>query len=175
MIITDENLLRTPCEIVRNDEIGPLIDQLERELKHSEDIGRKGIGLAASQIAIFKRACIVRVTPELSVNLVNARIEKGYDKATFQGEGCLSYPDRYEATERYQEIYVVDNAVEPYRFVCTGLMAVVVAHELDHTNGVLLPDVAIKKPKIVMTSKLKPNDKCLCGSNLKFKKCCGKV
>ncbi len=44
---------------------------------------------------------------------------------------------------RYREVYVVDNLVEPYSFIATGLLAVVIQHELDHLNGILLPDVAI--------------------------------
>jgi len=58
-------------------------------------------------------------------------------------------------------------------------MAVAIQHELDHLNGILLPDIAIKKD--IKKNKLKPNDPCDCGKvdfstkkPFKYKKCCGK-
>lgn len=165
MIITDEKLLRLPCEEVKPEEVGALIDQLERELKRSA----KGIGLAAPQINIQKRIAIVRVNGEYSVNLINPKIITGYDKALFSGEGCLSFPDRYETTMRYQEI-VVQNDVEPFNFIARGLFSVVVQHETDHLNNILLPDLAITK---TLSKKVRPNDSCPCNSGRKYKKCCG--
>lgn len=170
MIITDESLLRVKCEPVLPEEIGPLIDQLERELKNSSV---KGIGLAAIQIGIARNCAIVRAGPGANVNLVNCKIAKAYDKVLFD-EGCLSFPGRFEKTLRYQEVYVVENAVEPHSFICTGLMAVVVQHELNHAQGILLPDVALPKLIISSTKKVGSNDLCPCGSNKKYKKCCGK-
>lgn len=168
MIITDEKLLRVKCEPVLPEEIGPLRELLEKELINSKI---KGIGLAAPQIGIHKNFCIVR--SEANIDLVNCRIEKAYDKKLIDYEGCLSFSNRFEKTLRYQEVYVVENAVEPYSFICTGLTAVVVQHELDHLVGRLLPDVAL--PKIIEPpKKVGPNDLCPCGSNKKYKKCCGK-
>lgn len=171
MIITDESALRVQCEDVLPEEIGLLRDQLQRELDRSALLGRIGIGLAAPQIGIKKRMAIVRVGKGANVDLVNCNIVAGYDKDIFENEGCLSFPERFEKTWRYQEIYVKNNLVEPHSFICTGLMAVVCQHELDHLSGILLPDLAIK---IADKKKLKPNDLCDCGSGKKFKRCCGK-
>lgn len=168
MIITDEAILRTPCSDILPEEIGPLKDQLERELAHSATLGRKGIGLAASQIGVFKKYAIIRVDEKYSVDIANCNITSGYNNKIFESEGCLSFPGRFEQTMRYQEIYVTNNLVEPYSFIACGLLAVVVQHELDHTNGILLPDLAIPKK----TAKLRPNDSCFCGSGKKLKKCC---
>lgn len=173
MIITDEKLLRKPCTDATPEEVGSIIDQLERELKHSAEIGQKGIGLSAPQIGIYKNVCIVRIDKVHSVNLVNCKITTGYDKAIFENEGCLSFPDRYEKTMRYQEIFIESNLVEPYSFICTGLMAVVSQHELNHLEGKLLPDFAL--PKLNSNRKKpRPNDMCTCGSSKKYKKCCGR-
>ncbi len=79
----------------------------------------------------------------ISVDLVNCRILEGFDKAYFENEGCLSFPGQTVRTMRYQEIYVVDNAVEPHSFIATGLFAVCCQHELDHLGGILLPDLAV--------------------------------
>jgi peptide deformylase len=84
-----------------------------------------------------------------------------------------------EDTMRYNEIHIVDNLVYPNNFVVSGLMAVAIQHELDHLNGVLLSDIAIKQT--FKKVKLKPNDLCDCGKidvltkkPFKYKKCCGK-
>jgi len=147
MIITDESLLRLECSDVLPDEIGPLRERLERELQRSYELGRAGIGLAAPQVGIAKNMAIVRVPgsggDNQNVDLVNCRIEKGFDERYFNKEGCLSFPGEYVRTRRFNEILVVDNAVEPHRFTATGLFAVCIQHELDHLRGVLLPDLAV--------------------------------
>jgi len=106
-----------------------------------------GIGLAAPQVGIAKNMAIVRVPgsggDNQNVDLVNCRIEKGFDERYFNKEGCLSFPGEYVRTRRFNEILVVDNAVEPHRFTATGLFAVCIQHELDHLRGVLLPDLAL--------------------------------
>lgn len=175
MIITDENILRKPCTDVLSNEVGLLIATLENELNQANKQNNRGIGLAAPQCSIHKKAAIVRLGDGLNVNLVNCKIAKGYDKTIFETEGCLSYPGRFERTMRYQEIHVIDNMVEPKKFVATGLFAVAIQHELDHLNGILLPDLALSKPILLDGKKIKPNDLCFCGKNLKYKKCHGKV
>lgn len=170
MIITNnEELLRKPCADAMENEVGELISLLERELENSARLGNPGIGLAAPQIGIYKKVAIVRINKELSVNLVNCNIEKGYDEVMFKNEGCLSFPGRVENTMRYQEVYVANNLVKPQKFIASGLLAVAIQHELDHTNSILLPDRAIIKQSV-----LDRNDSCFCGSNKKYKKCHGK-
>jgi peptide deformylase len=147
MIITDESLLRVKCEDVTLDEVSSLRDKLEYELQRSADMGMPGIGLAAPQIGIPKKMAIVRVpTSNLNINidLVNCRIASAYDESLFEEEGCLSFPGKIVKTKRYREIHVVDNLVPPFNFIVTGLAAVCCQHELDHTRGILLSDVAIK-------------------------------
>ena len=170
MIVTSAEELRAPCEEVLPEEVEELKGKLEAELRASADRGMPGIGLAAPQIGIAKRIAIVRVGDRHCVDLVNAKIIKGYDKQLFNGEGCLSFPGMFESTMRYQEI-VVENETEPKRFVAKGLFAVAIAHELDHLDGKILPDFALKK---TVKKKVRPNDPCFCGSNKKYKKCCGK-
>lgn len=164
MIITDEKKLRIKCEDVLLSESESLIASLEKELFNSKT---KGIGLACPQIQISKKAAIVRIDSRLSVNLINCRIEKSYDEFIFKEEGCLSFPGRKEDTKRFNEIYVVDNLVYPHSFTATGLFSVAIQHELDHLNGILLPD-----RKLFKVVKQKPNEPCLCNSGKKYKKCC---
>jgi len=170
MIITDEEALRVECTDVLPEEVGPLRDQLESELINSARLGRPGIGLAAPQIGVPKNMAVVRLYNK-KIDLVNCKIIKGFDKAVFEDEGCLSFPGRSEQTMRYQEVFIESNLVKPYSFICTGLLAVVCQHELDHLIGRLLPDVALPQLKTSI-KKMRPNDKCECGSGRKYKRCC---
>ncbi len=151
MIITDETLLRRPCLPSSVEEGKAIIKILEEELEQSAKEGRPGIGLSAPQIGILKTVAIIRINNHFGqsykVNLVNCRIAQGYDQSFFDGEGCLSFPNQYERTLRYQEIHVVDNLAEPHNFIATGLLAVCIQHELDHTVGILLPDLKLNTHK----------------------------
>lgn len=177
MIITNnENALRVVCEKVSLDEVADLIDTLENELQHSAMMGNPGIGLAAPQIGINKDIAIVRLSPEHRINIINCQISAGFDPAIFRQEGCLSFPGRVEDTMRYQEIHVVNNLMPPYKFIATGLLAVVCQHEIDHLNQKLFIDHVIKPipNQLFKKHKVGPNDPCACGSGKKFKKCCSK-
>lgn len=172
IIVNNEAALRIPCTDVLPEEIGELRAKLESELDNSARLGRPGIGLAAIQIGIPKNMAIVR-TERNRIDLVNCQIVKSYDKAIFEQEGCLSFPGRVENTWRYQEIVVANNMIWPENFVATDLLAVVIQHELDHMNNILLPDLAIV-PQKTSKVKVRPNDLCPCNSKRKYKKCCGK-
>lgn len=145
MIITNEEQLRVVSEDATLEESLEIIPKLEKELKQSGLNGFPGIGLSAIQIGIPKRVAIVRLNHNgnlISLNLVNAKIKNKYDLQVVQ-EGCLSFPDRYEKVKRYNEIYVVDNLVGPHSFIGIGLLSQCCAHELNHWDGIVLPDFAI--------------------------------
>lgn len=174
IIINDEAALRVKCEDVKPEEVGALIATLEAELKEANRLGKGGIGLAAPQIGIAKNIAIVRLGKGLDIDLVNCKLEQGFDPTLFREEGCLSFPGRVEDTTRFQEVYITNNLVRPHRFIATGLLAVVCQHELDHLNSTLIMDRKIQKVQpVVKKKKPGPNEPCLCGSGKKFKKCCG--
>lgn len=176
MIITNnEEALRVKCEDVLPEEVGTLIATLEAELAYANRLGKGGIGLAAPQIGIAKNIAIVRLG-EGNLDLVNCKITQGYDPAVFQNEGCLSFPGRVETTTRFQEVYITNNLVYPHSFTAIGLLSVVCQHEIDHLTSVLFMDrVAPLPPEVKpVRKKVGPNDPCLCGSNKKYKKCCGR-
>lgn len=177
MIITNnEDALRVACSDVLLEEVNDLITTLESELNHANKLGKGGIGLAAPQIGIAKKIAIVRMG-SCNLNLINCEINKGYDPITFTQEGCLSFPGRVEDTVRFQEVYITNNLVYPHSLTATGLVAVVCQHEIDHYNSKLFLDrVKLKLTPIVTKNKIGPNDKCICGSDKKYKKCCmGKI
>jgi len=180
IIVQDESVLRQECTDVSSDEAKDLLKTLEVELDYANKLGKKGVGLAAPQIGIHKKAAIIRAGSDFNLDLINAKIENVYYPELFKDEGCLSFPGRTEDTIRYQEVHVNNNLIKPYGFICTGILAVMVQHEIDHYNSILFidriaPVIKAKKKKI------SPNDPCPCGKInpltgrfFKYKKCCGK-
>lgn len=139
MIITDPNKLRPICFPVSLEEVEPIVKKLEIELEQSAKRGFPGVGLAAPQIGIAKSVAIIRVG-NIKINLVNAKITKQYHEFEFDGEGCLSFPGLYKKTNRFKEIVVESNLVEPHSFIATDFLAVAIQHEIEHLNQTLLID-----------------------------------
>ena len=88
MIITDKNKITKECEPCKSVEEGEEIGiKLLKELTKSNG----GIGLAANQIGINKRVCVVNVKEPIV--LINPEIiEKSEEMFGFM-EGCLSFPN----------------------------------------------------------------------------------
>lgn len=146
MILTDEEQVKKlglTSEIVKPEEIEELKNILESELKNSEKLGFPGIGLACPQIGIAKKMAIIRIPGKkiYYADLVNPVIIEKYDLAIFDGEGCLSFPKLFGRTQRYQEIRVENFLGFPKNFIATGLPAVCIQHEIDHLNGIILPEL----------------------------------
>jgi peptide deformylase len=89
----------------------------------------KGLGLAASQVGIDARL-FVTVWGEV---FVNPRVE-GIDGPVLSTEGCLSLPGVTAQMDRWDKIRLADGRVY------AGERAVVVLHEIDHMDGVLITD-----------------------------------
>ena len=90
MIITEETKLRLMCEEVKTIKEGEEIGtQLLTELTKSEN----GIGLAANQIGINKRVCVINVKEPIV--LVNPRIVEHSEEQFVFAEGCLSFPGQF--------------------------------------------------------------------------------
>ena len=159
MIITDIKLLRIKNEEATLEEAKEIVLKLEEELKNSLI---KGVGLAAPQIGINKRVAIIRA--DENIDLINPIIkDKQYGYINFN-EGCLSFPNQFFNTRRYNEILVIDD-LHPAGFVATGFIAAILSHEVEHLDGVLIMDV------VVGAQKIGRNDLCYCGSGLKYKRC----
>lgn len=149
MIITNDlEALRRQCVDCLPEEVDALIEALERELEASAARGSAGIGLAAPQIGIYKKAAIIRIPTSseiIKINLINCRVEKGYDEVLIDYERCLSFTNIKEGkTKRWNEVYITGNAVKPYSFIATELVAITCAHEIDHFNQRILPDYLLK-------------------------------
>jgi len=150
VIIKDKTKLEKPCEIVSLKEGEEIGVRLLHELRQSEN----GIGLAANQIGINKRVCIINVKEPLV--LINPKIvEKSKEQFVFP-EGCLSFPDDKIKTIRHQDIVVEsDNHDEQLSFsansqdINDAFECACVQHEIDHLDGITMFDREFKQEPIV--------------------------
>ena len=157
MIITNMKELRAECKDVSLFEAQDIIIKLEDELSKS----KTGVGLAAPQIGIQKRVCIIRCR-NFKIDLVNPIIIKKYDLFEFYNEGCLSFKNDLINTKRFNEI-VMQDSFHPAGIIFTGVESVIVQHEIGHLYGEIMYDLQIKIPA--------RNEKCWCNNGKKYKLC----
>ena len=150
MIIKDRKELEIKCSPVSVKEGEEIGVRLLHELRKSES----GIGLAANQIGINKRVCVVNVKEPLV--LINPKIvEKSKEQFVF-AEGCLSFPDSKLRTIRHQDIIVeADNHKGKLSFsanskdINDAFECVCVQHEIDHLDGITMFDREFKSEPII--------------------------
>ncbi|MCH5159265.1 MAG: peptide deformylase [Clostridiales bacterium] len=104
-----------------------------------------GLGLAAPQVGVLKRVCIVEYDDEL-YELVNPVLVKSSGKCV-DNEGCLSVVGFRGLVERPEKIVVeyFDRNGKKHTQRAEGYFARVFLHEMDHLDGILFADKMIKK------------------------------
>ena len=141
MIIKDKSKLQercSPVSIKEGEEIGV---RLLHELRESEN----GIGLAANQIGINKRVCVINVKePLVLINPVI--IDKSKETFPFP-EGCLSFPNKKTRTQRHVSISVECDNIDSTLFfnadsskIEDAFECACVQHEIDHLDGITMFD-----------------------------------
>jgi len=116
-----------------------------------------GVGLAAIQLGVAQRVVVIDVAPEEEpprpLRLVNPELVWISEETSVHEEGCLSIPEIHDEVERPARCKIVylDENGKRQEMECEGLMATVVQHEIDHTNGVLIIDhlSKLKRDRIV--------------------------
>ncbi|HXF88810.1 MAG TPA: peptide deformylase [Xanthobacteraceae bacterium] len=116
-----------------------------------------GVGLAAIQVGEPKRVVTVDLAkkdePKDPRVFINPEvIWSSQDKRVYQ-EGCLSIPEIYEEVERPAVVKVkyMDVDGKMHELEASGLLATVLQHEIDHTNGILFIDhiSKLKRDRII--------------------------
>lgn len=142
-IITEDNpTLRKTSRKVEdiNSRILTLLDDMRDTL-----IKANGAGLAAVQVGVLRRIVLVCYEEDNIIELINPEIidRKGTQQEL---EGCLSLPDRWGLVERPETVTVkaLDRNGKEFTVTASGLGARAFCHELDHLDGILYTDKAIK-------------------------------
>jgi peptide deformylase len=149
-------LRKHSAEVNEEDNIQEIFDSLFATLKEAE-----GIGLAAPQINLLKRAFLIDTSPLTKKDITLEKFEGIFinpviidrdGEDIIYHEGCLSLPDIFEEVVRpekilvrYQDIRLITHEEE-----LDGIKSRIFQHELDHLDGVLFIDkISMLKRKIL--------------------------
>ena len=104
-----------------------------------------GVGLAAPQIGVLRRIVVIETPDEGLIELINPKII-AYSGQQEGEEGCLSIPGRWGITRRPMHVTVraLNREGESFDITGSGLLAKAFCHELDHLDGKLYIDCAIR-------------------------------
>lgn len=104
-----------------------------------------GIGLAANQVGVLKRIIVLDLQDRDGqrglITLINPEIIQASGSIKHE-EGCLSVPGFYAKVNRFGHVIVKGKNLdgETVELDATGLLAVVLQHEIDHLDGLLFVD-----------------------------------
>lgn len=134
-IVKDTEFLTQKSEQVSLEEAQEIITDLLDTANHHID---NCAGLAAPQIGINKRVVVVR-NGDHFFPMVNPVVVKKSGKKFLNHEGCLSL-EGVRAVERYSSVLVnyTDGKGKRQTKTFNGTLAIIVQHETDHLNGVLI-------------------------------------
>jgi peptide deformylase len=135
-------ILRTVCRPVET--ITPrtlrLLDDMVETMRAAD-----GVGLAAPQVGVLRRIVVIETPEDGLIELINPKI------IAFAGEqrteeGCLSVPGKFGVTVRPMHVTVraLNRNGESIEIKGSGLLAKAFCHEIDHLDGKLYVDCAIK-------------------------------
>ena len=132
--------------------IQTLIDDMVETMRDAP-----GVGLAAPQIGLSERLIVVEYYPKEEDEeneeapkkvwaVLNPEIVKASEEAVMGVEGCLSIPGLVGEVERHTEVLVrgLNRHGKPMKIKAKGWLARIFQHEIDHLNGVLFPDLAVR-------------------------------
>jgi len=138
-----DDFLRRPTKTVQtiNDTMQKMIENMADTMYQAP-----GVGLAAIQAGIDQSIIVFDPEPDSEKRnfqvLVNPKIILAQGETISENEGCLSVPDLRSDVKRYETIVVegLDRFGKKVKIETDGILSVIIQHELDHLNGILLID-----------------------------------
>lgn len=136
-----DSVLTKKCRVVEkfDDKLATLIDDMVETMHRAN-----GVGLAAPQVGILRRVVVIDIG-EGVIELVNPKII-AYSGEQESLEGCLSCPGEWGLTRRpdYVKVKAQDRNGKEFTIDGKELLAKAFCHELDHLEGVIFKQVAIR-------------------------------
>jgi len=147
-ILNDNHpVLRSPTNEVKkiNQGVLRLLDDMIETMHEA-----KGVGLAANQVGVPKRILVALVMSEEGeaekvIELINpVCVEAEGEELGI--EGCLSVPDQCGEIPRAIKIAVraLNREGQEIYLEAEGLLARILQHEMDHLDGILITDKAVR-------------------------------
>jgi peptide deformylase len=139
---SSHHILRGKAEPVAavNSTIVKLLDDMVETMYEA-----KGVGLAAPQIGIAKRLIVLDAGDRNVLQLINPCIVN-VEGNCVDVEGCLSVPGIFGEVERAEKVTVtaMDKEGRELQLEAEGLLARILQHEIDHLDGTLFVDKAVR-------------------------------
>ncbi len=152
-------ILRRKAKLVTkfDKELQTLIDNMIETMREAP-----GVGLAAPQVNISQQVAVIEYAesedeeeeeneatpakPKKLYIIINPEIVKVSEEKVMGIEGCLSIPGLHGDVERHEAIQVkaLNRHGSPVKLKVDGWMARIFQHEIDHLNGVLFTDKAVR-------------------------------
>lgn len=138
--------LRTPSMEVFTEEFGcEWLNQLIFDMFETLYANASGVGLAANQVGILKKVCVIDLKkdgkkPLVLINPSYVPIDESLEDSE---EVCLSFPLVSSTVRRYKKIKVVyqDLSGNRHEIDADGFKSKVFQHEIDHLNGIVHIDL----------------------------------
>lgn len=138
-----DDVLRKICrtQLTFDEKLHQTLDDMKETMYDAE-----GVGLAAPQIGILRRYCVIDVGDGV-IELINPVITEKSEETQTGNEGCLSIPNRSEVITRPMKVSVraQNRYGENITITGEGLKARALCHEIDHLDGVLYIDHAKRR------------------------------
>lgn len=138
-----DDVLRKICrtQLTFDEKLHQTLDDMKETMYDAE-----GVGLAAPQVGILRRYCVIDVGDGV-IELINPVITEKSEETQTGNEGCLSIPDRSEIVTRPMRVSVraQNRYGENITVTGEGLKARALCHEIDHLDGVLYIDHAKRR------------------------------
>ena len=101
-----------------------------------------GVGLAANQVGVSLRVCVIHVPGDETVVLINPEMVRRSGLRQCE-EGCLSLPGYRGVVPRSEKVVVkgLNRDGRPVRYHASDLFGEAIEHEVDHLNGKLYFDL----------------------------------
>ena len=142
-ILRDDHpvLRQKTAEVTKiNSGVTRLLDDMRETMREAD-----GVGLAANQVGVSKRILIAANGEESIYELINpcCEVSEGDEVGV---EGCLSVPGKYGEVPRSTKIVVtaLSRDGQKIRLTAEGLLARILQHEMDHLDGILFTDKAVR-------------------------------
>ncbi len=124
-----------------DEELAQFVEDMIETMQAAE-----GIGLAAPQVGVSRALCVVDVglieegkPPQV---FINPEILEEFGEDVSMEEGCLSIPGVAEEVTRKEGIRLQYQDLQGnlHEMKCTGMLARVLQHEIDHLLGIFFTD-----------------------------------
>ena len=133
IVLQGDECLKKKCRTVTdfNARLHTLLDDMAETLAESG-----GVGLAAPQVGILRRVCVVLNEDDELIELINPEIIASEGEQTGL-EGCLSVPGKYGVVTRPYIVRVraQDRDGTYFEVEDEGLTARCFCHEIEHLDG----------------------------------------